>query len=437
MSARIKLSEVISALSCALDLADGQPAGHAMRSCLIGMRVAHELGLGAEDRSALYYATLLKGAGCSSTAARIAQLADDRGVGIPARGAHESLASRASRLVGITRAASTLQEIAALRGERGAEIVIRLGLPVAAAEAVRHLDEQWNGTGLPEGLSGPSIPLMSRIINLAQTVEVLSRERGTRAALRTVRQRRGSWFDADLVDVVCRWREETSWWDRLGCGDMATEVAGVEPESHVKWITSSDIDVIARAFADIIDAKSPYMFSHSRRVAAYGLAIAREMGVDSVGQRRVYRAALLHDIGNLSVPNRILDRPARLDAGDRTLVERHPFLTWEILSHIPAFRDFAWPASLHHERLDGTGYPWHLSGRRLDITARIVCVADVYEALTADRPYRPAMSWDEASRILWTGRGKSFDPAVLNALSACHASRADVAELAKESVAAA
>ncbi|MGI8545853.1 MAG: HD-GYP domain-containing protein, partial [Gemmatimonadaceae bacterium] len=317
-----------------------------------------------------------------------------------------------------------------LRCERGAAIALRLGFPHGTAEAVRHLDEHWNGCGHPANLSGPSIPIMSRIANLAQTIEVFHREKGVRAARRVLKKRRGTWFDPALVDLALAWRNDDGWWERLAHGDMMAEVVAEEPPAHIRMVSDDDIDVIARVFADIIDAKSPYTYSHSRNVAAYAVGIARQLRLDAAAQRRVYRAGLLHDIGKLGVSNNILDKPGKLDAGERVTVERHPFFTWEILSHVAAFRDFAWPASLHHERLDGSGYPWHLSGNRLDMTARILAVADVYEALTADRPYRGGMPWEESFAILWRGRGSHFDPAVLDALAACHASQTDMTLLA-------
>lgn len=450
MSERIILSEVISALSCAFDLTDGQPAGHTMRSCLIGMRLGHEVGLSTEELSALYYALLLKDAGCSSNAARLCQLfgTDDHALKPHMRSVDRqnriALALKTARVVaagrtfadkfrhfmGIARSIDVMQEIMVLRCERGADIVLKLGFSHSTAEAVRHLDEHWNGRGHPGGLSGPAIPMMSRIANLAQGIEVFHREQGVRAARRMAKQRRGTWFDPALVDLMLAWRKDDGWWERLQRGDMATEVVAEEPRAHVRWVSDDDIDVIARAFADIIDAKSPYTFSHSRNVAAYAVGIGRQMGVDVAGQRRLYRAGLLHDIGKLGVSNSILDKPGKLDADERRSVERHPFFTWDILSHVSAFRDFAWPASLHHERLNGSGYPWHLSGNRLDLTARILCVADVYEALTADRPYRAGMPWEESSAILWRGRGSHFDPAVLDALAECHATQSDMTLLA-------
>lgn len=414
------------------------------------MRLGNDAGLTPEQQSALYYTLLLKDAGCSSNAARLCQLfgTDDHALKPHMRNvdrqnrivlalqtarivaAGSSLSDKLRHFAGIARSKEVMQEIMVLRCERGADIALRLGFPQGTADGVRHLDEHWNGRGHPAGLSGASIPIISRIANLAQVIEVFHRERGVRAAQRVVRRRRGSWFDPALAELVRGWRRNDGWWEHLADGDMAAEVVAAEPKSHIRWVSDDDIDVIARAFADIIDAKSPYTYSHSRNVAAYAVGIARQLGLDEAAQRRVYRAGLLHDIGKLGVSNIILDKPGKLDVPERAAIERHPFFTWEILSHVPAFRDFAWPAALHHERLDGSGYPWHLSGNRLDVTARILCVADVYEALTADRPYRAGMAWDESSAILWRGRGAQFDPTILDALAACHATHADMTQLA-------
>jgi len=441
MSARIALSEVLAALSYALDLTDGQPAGHTMRSCLIGMRLGQAIGMQPEEQSALYYTLLLKDAGCSSNAARLCQLfgTDDRilkprmkFVDVEHRVAlalqtlrtaalGRSIVQKVRQTFGIARAEQVMQQIMVLRCERGADISRRLGFPEETATAIRHLDEHWNGRGHPDGLTGDAIPRMARIANLAQTVEVFHHRDGARAAMRMVRRRRGRWFDPALADVVLGWQRDLYFWDRLEQSDLSAEVVAQEPAVMARSVSESGLDTVARAFADIIDAKSPYTYSHSRNVASYALAIARQLGLDATLQRRVYRAGLLHDIGKLGVSNAILDKAGALDPDERVAVERHPFHTWEILSRVTAFRDFAWAAALHHERLDGTGYPWRLSGNRLDLTARILGVADVYEALTADRPYRKGMPWEESSRILWKGRGGWFDPSVLDALAAYRA----------------
>jgi putative nucleotidyltransferase with HDIG domain len=272
--------------------------------------------------------------------------------------------------------------------------------------------------------------MMSRIAAIAQVADAYNHRSGMRAALKVLKQRSGSWFDPQLVGIVQGWGRDPEWWAQIGGADLTAEVMGEEPEAHARWVTDDDLDVVARAFADIIDAKSPYTYSHSRNVAAYALGIARELRLDADMQRRAYRAGLLHDIGKLGISNTILDKAAPLDATERAAVERHPFYTWEILSRVPAFRDFAWPAALHHERLDGSGYPWHLGGNRLDLIARILGVADVFEALTANRPYRSGLPWEQSWAILSQGRGRAYDGAVLDALAAFRASTSDMTAVA-------
>jgi HD-GYP domain-containing protein (c-di-GMP phosphodiesterase class II) len=124
------------------------------------------------------------------------------------------------------------------------------------------------------------------------------------------------------------------------------------------------------------------------------------LGLPSAGVIDIRRAGLLHDLGKLGVPNMILDKPARLDASEFELIKRHPELTLRILEEIPTFGDVAQVAASHHERLDGRGYFRGLTEPELALGARIVAVADVYEALTADRPYRPAMPVEQATAIL-------------------------------------
>ena len=162
------------------------------------------------------------------------------------------------------------------------------------------------------------------------------------------------------------------------------------------------LDRIAEAFAAVIDAKSPFTSNHSRRVARYAVTIATRLNFDEAALVRLRRAALLHDIGKLGVPNRILDKPGRLGAEEWDLVRLHPAHTFDILQAVPLFRDFAYDASCHHEKLDGGGYPYALSGTEMSPTARVLAVADITDALLADRPYRPGLAPPEVVRILET-----------------------------------
>jgi len=175
---------------------------------------------------------------------------------------------------------------------------------------------------------------------------------------------------------------------------------------------------VARAFADIIDAKSPFTFRHSTRVANIARRVAERCGLDTLEQRRIYRAGLLHDIGKLGISSRILDKNGAMTDEEREQMERHPQYTLDILERVSAFRGFARIAALHHERLDGSGYPFHYDGEELDLPARILCVVDIYDAISSDRPYRKAMVPAVITSILERDRGTRLCPIALDALHA-------------------
>ena len=437
-AASVGLSEVLAALSHALDLTEGQPIGHTVRSCLIGMRIAAEIGLSPEDRSALYYALLLKDTGCSSNAAKLAALfgSDDRLVKprlkvadwhnrvgqavATARnvGAGKSFGERFRRFVTIAKTEGVGRDLIAIRCERGAAIARQLGFPDSTAEAIHSLDEHWSGLGHPEGLAEQQIPLLARIANLAQTVEAFHDTRGIDVALRVARQRRGSWFDPQLVDVVLSWKNDDAWWRGLRAMDVRERLIAAEPTDQVRFVDDDGLDTISLAFAEIIDAKSPFTYRHSARVAAYGGQVASALGLDAEEQRRLYRAGLLHDIGKLGVSNRILDKPGALTPSEWIQVQQHPKYTLSILSQVSTFGAFAWTAALHHEKLDGTGYPWGLSAKQLDLASRILAVVDIYDALTSDRPYREGFSHEQAMDIIIKDRGTKLCERVVDVAAA-------------------
>ena len=415
-SRQIALSELIGALSYALDITEGEPPGHAARSCLIGMRLASELGLGAVARSDLFYALLLKDAGCSANSARIAALfaADDQEAKRTSKRVDwarprsallwslrtvapgGSLRARAERLRAIRNEGEVTRSLMRARCDRGAEIARMLGFSAATAEAIRALDEHWDGCGQPHGLCGTEIPLAARIMCLAQTVEIFHRARGVGGAYRVAAKRRGHWFDPALVDALGGCRADAGFWASLAEQDLST----VEPADRVLIADDDRLDQIAEAFAAVIDAKSPWTQQHSGRAGTFATGIATALGLDTTAVSDLRRAARLHDIGKLGISNRILDRPGPLTDAEYAKVKEHPLLTQRILERIPGFSELAPLAGSHHERLDGSGYPHGLTAKELTKPMRVLAVADVYEALTADRPYRPAWSPDRALEII-------------------------------------
>jgi putative nucleotidyltransferase with HDIG domain len=217
------------------------------------------------------------------------------------------------------------------------------------------------------------------------------------------------------VDALLGFRDDAAFWRPLEDARAVPPAARWEPSDRVLMADEAQLDRVAEAFGRVIDAKSPYTARHSAGVAAYAVAIAGAMGMDADAQRDLRRAGLLHDIGKLAVSSRILDKPGRLDPAEMAVMREHTAHTLRILARVACFRDLAGVAAAHHERLDGTGY--HLGLAAFDLTrpARILAVADVFEALTADRPYRAAMPIDQALEIV---RSERLCPAAMRGLEA-------------------
>ncbi len=437
MGGQVRLSEVVSALSYALDITEGQPQGHAVRTCLIGMRIADVIGLGPDERSDLFYALLLKDLGCSSNAARLCQLfgADDLKLkaahkltdwtdaaasakyayahAIPTKGAM----AKAWHVTMLgTREKGSGLEMTQTRCERGAEIARELGLSDATAAAIRALDEHWNGLGMPIGLTGSQIPLLGRICSLAQTLEVFAHSHGTDSAYGMARERRGTWFDPMLVDAIEEFEHDPSFWGTLCAVDQLEHVSDLEPEDMVILVDEDRLDRVCRAFARVIDAKTPYTAEHSEGVSRIAVQLGTQMGVTADRLVTLRRAGLLHDIGKLGVSNLILDKPARLTDAEMNEMRKHPAHTEEILMRVDRFRSFALIAANHHERLDGTGYHRGVGADDLDQLSRILAVADIAEALSAARPYRSGMPQDKVLEIMGKLAGSAIDPAAFEAL---------------------
>jgi putative nucleotidyltransferase with HDIG domain len=431
----IRLSELVSALSHALDVTGGQPMGHAERTCLIGQRLADAVGLQSAQRSSLFYALLLKDAGCSTTAAQIATTFgnDDQQVKRESRliDAHRPqttlgylrrnvapgapLRERARHLRAVVAMShGGVDELERMRCERGADIARAIGLEEEAATAISQLFEHWDGNGHPGDRAGEEISLLARIACLSQTMEFFWQQGGAAAACDVARARRGTWFDPALVDAVDELERDVSFWASL----EEPDVEAVEPADRVERADDSRLDRVAEAFAGIVDAKSPYTAQHCAGVAEIADGIASTMGLDDAKRRLLRRAALLHDVGKLGVSNRILDKPGALTDGEWHEVRRHPRLSLVILRAVPALADVARLSSTHHERLDGSGYPYGLTASELKLPDRILQVADVADALTSERPYRAALSPDEGLAIMRYDAGKRLDADAFAAVEA-------------------
>ena len=412
MPERLRLAELIAALSLATDLGMGQPLEQALRTCLIALALADRIGLGEEERSAVYYVALLRFLGCTADAhewgalvggdeiAVRAAIAPVLGAGpgeflprvLPTIGAGQPPLRRA-RLVAGMMASGRARAREGMRAhcEVAEDLAQRLGLPVTVRAGLAAAFEQWNGEGLPQGLKGESIPLAARLVFLARDLDVLQAARGAEDAVATVQRRRGAAYDPAVVDAFV-----AAPGDVLAAGSATNpwaEVVRLEPEPR-PWVPDSQLDSFLGVFADFVDLKAPFTIGHSREVASLAAAAAGNDAAD------VRRAGLLHDLGRVSVPNGIWEKPGSLTEGEWERVRLHPYYSERIAGRVGALSALAQLAGKHHERLDGSGYHRGSSRGELPAAARVLAAADAYQAMTQPRPYRAALAPAQAAEEL-------------------------------------
>jgi putative nucleotidyltransferase with HDIG domain len=171
------------------------------------------------------------------------------------------------------------------------------------------------------------------------------------------------------------------------------------------------------AIATLCEKRDPYTAGHQRRVAQLACAIAREMGLPDEQIHGIRITGVVHDIGKIAVPGDILSKPGKLSTEEFNIVKTHPQVAYDVLRNL----EFPWPVAeiilQHHERLDGSGYPNGISGEAIILEARILCVADVVEAMASHRPYRPALGTEKALNEIKQNRGVLYDPMVADACS--------------------
>jgi HD-GYP domain-containing protein (c-di-GMP phosphodiesterase class II) len=437
-ASELKLSELIASLSYALDITEGQPPGHCVRACWIGMHIGRQAGMPDEQLWELYYTLLLKDLGCSSNAARICELylTDDLdfkrgyktvgdslpqvlGFVLKHTGLKAGLSERFRSVMTILRDGPEIaRELVATRCQRGADIARLLRFPEGVADGIYSLDEHFNGNGKPARLAGEAIPLYSRIALLAQVIDVFHTESGREGALKEARTRAGQWFDPTLVQAFEQVAQSSVFWSTLAGEHIDGAVAVLQPggAGHQHALDDDYLDDIAAAFGQVVDAKSPYTSGHSSRVALYTDMIGEALGLSMERRRWLKRGALLHDVGKLGVSNSVLDKAGSLDRAEWDAVRQHAEFTETILGRISAFRELAAIAGAHHERLDGGGYPRGLKADEIRIETRIITTADIFDAITATRPYRGAIPIPQALEMMQKTVGTALDPACYDAL---------------------
>jgi HD domain len=355
--ARVRLAELVAALSLGIDLGFGQPMEHVLRQCLIALRLAERIGRDEEARAVVYYTALLINVGCPSDAHEQAKWFGDDIALKSLKYEHEFGRVRAAtttlRMLGkgnppLHRFRLGLEF--ALSGHREVDEMIvhhtevarslgeQLGLPAGVLEAVSHAYEQWDGKGWPGELAGEQVPLAARVAQTAEFVEVAHRVGGVAAARQVARRRGGRQFDPRLAALVASDAELLlSGLDAVGTWDA---VIAAEPALAVV-LTGERFDAALLAIATFVDLKSPYTLGHARAVAELATAAGERLGLSTGELSTLRRAGLVHDLGRLGISNSILDKPGPLGAGEWERIRIHPYLTERMLQPSDRWRHWA------------------------------------------------------------------------------------------------
>jgi HD-GYP domain-containing protein (c-di-GMP phosphodiesterase class II) len=441
------MGELLCAFAYASDLAFGLQLDDCLHACYVATRLAEALGLPADERAAIYYAALLKDAGCTAWTTELADawqtdevvarreliiFGDPTTLGPFSRWMRRHVAKDRAAITRLWRYVRVLTTNRALLVEGYATSVAvaqriagRLVMPEGVERGVFNLCEQWDGGGAPLGLRGDQIPRVARVVMPTYFLIPFHRVSGREAAVQLARALRGRAFDPSVSDAFLRLAADPSFWADLETGDIQRTVLALEPDGAVPPVTEARVDEVALAFADFIDLKSRYVAAHSRRVGAVAEQLARAMGCAEPAVAQIRRAGLLHDLGLVGIPSSTLDRPWQaLSATEQDAYRLYPYHGERILKRVPTLAPLAAMVGAHQERLDGSGFYRGLTGANISLGARIIAVADRLDQLTHDGPGSPARPIPDALRRLAT---EPLDQEVVAVLRRCLGERPAVA----------
>lgn len=366
-SIEVDLRQVVYALSDALDLVGVDDFFHGKRVAFIAVECGRLHGLDEPSLDTLLDAGLLHDCGVSST-----QVHRNLVKELDWSGSH----AHCERGYTLLRGFPPLEQLAPL---------------------VKHHHSHWD-TLEKSGLD-PRAALLANLIFLADRVDALAVPYYSQQTVllasgeirATIERHRGTLFCPQLVDTFLSLSSNESFWFSLEARHVMHYLADKASSRNIQALQLSQLKLLAQMFSRIVDAKSPYTAEHSRGVAKLARLLGAYAGLADEVCDKLEIAGLLHDIGKLRVPDEILDKPAPLSDEERAVIARHSFESYQILRCITGLEEIAAWAAAHHEMPDGSGYPFHYRGGQLPLEARILSVADVFQAMAQDRPYRRSL----------------------------------------------
>ncbi len=375
---RVNLWDLVTPLAKTSDMMCPAVADHNLRVAYLAMRIGEELGMPVEERRELGIAGSLHDIGAFSLKERLDILA--------------------------------FEETRPMQHSIAGYLLLKDFKPfsrIASMIEFHHLP--WNH-GEGRTCDGRQVPSGSHVLHLADRTAVLI-TKGPEVLEQvdrirdTIMRRKGELFEPDCADALSRLADKDYIWLEIASSAMES-VLRRELSLQIAGIDMSGLLELSRVICRMIDFKSEFTATHSSGVAAAGGALARLVGFSPRECRMFEIAAYLHDLGKLAVPSEILEKPGKLSLNEWHVMRTHVFYTYQVLDSIEALEVIASWGGLHQERLNGSGYPFRYTGDELPLGARIMAVADVFTSLTENRPYRKAMTREEATQVLQEMAGR-------------------------------
>lgn len=367
MTDAISLYDLVECLSRAMDLVDNTLVNHHKRVAYISQRIAAELGMAEPCQNRLILAGLLHDSGALSLGDRLEALRFE--ISYPQR-----------------------------HSEVGYNLLASYPPFADLANMVRYHHVPWKH-GQGQTCENREVPKESHIIHLADRIAVLMGQQkdviGESYAIREeIKAGAGELFVPEHVEAFLSLASQEAFWL------YASAPPNFARSRQWPLIEREEQFGLAQFFGRVIDFRSSFTATHSSGVAESAAALAELMGMPEAECRKMKLAGYLHDLGKLAIPTEILEKPDTLTVAERNVIRSHTFHTFTILDAIPQFHTIKTWAAFHHERLNGEGYPFRLKEGELSLGARIMAVADVFTAITEDRPYRKGMSETQALKVL-------------------------------------
>jgi putative nucleotidyltransferase with HDIG domain len=408
------ISGLLMPVSQALDLAEGREPGHAMRVAFIATSMASKLGLNREEQLNVLYAALLHDIGTIAAGSDLAgsTRGDERLVfaSLPLLTPEEAVA-------GASDDPEAIIDRVADHVTHGARAVRELDLPENVAKAVAAHHERWDGSGYPRGSVADEVPLAGQIVGIADVVESLIDQTTPLLARRNFAYWLGG-FDnkeasPEMLEALRALGGGDSFWLGLFSSDIMSELNALS--GSLREQKAMRLLPFAESFARLMDSRFAFTVGVSARVNRYAESLGRVAGLPDPRLKQLQVAALLHDVGQLSMSERVLSKPGILSVEELGALHLHPIHSRDVVAGIAGLDEVADWVESHHERMDGRGYPEGRGGDEIPLEARILAVADAYVAITSDRPHRPKAEGEEARERLQHAAGSQLDSDLVDA----------------------